>query len=84
MGLAKAAPLIAGGAIVTDVFINKQITAGSLYMATITGLSLIPGAGLIVGGGALLAEGISYGITGQSVSDNINQRFNGGVVLSWK
>lgn len=83
-GIAKAAPWFAGRAIVDDVVSNKQINAGNVYQGVVTGLSLIPGAGLVVGGGALALEGISYYYTGISVSDNINQSLNGGVIHNWK
>jgi len=83
-GIAKAAPWVAGGAIVVDVVSNKQINAGHVYQGVVTGLSFIPGAGLVVGGGALALEGISYYYTGKSVSDNINQGLNGGVIYNLK
>ena len=75
--------LLAGGAIVVDVIANDRLTAGNVYQAAITGLSLIPGGGLIVGGAALMAEGISRYFTGRSVSENINNSLNGGVILDW-
>jgi RHS repeat-associated protein len=84
-GIAKVAPWVAGGAVVINVLSNKRITAGDVYQATVIGLSLIPGAGLVVGGLALAAEGISYYFTGKSVSDNINSSVgNGGEIVSWK
>lgn len=82
-GAAKVAPWVAAAAITTNVIVNHQVTVGDLYMATVTGLSVIPGFGLIVGGTALLAEGISYGLTGQSISANINESLDGGVVIDW-
>jgi len=81
--VAKAAPWVAGGPVVMDVVSNRQITAGNVYHATVTGLSLIPGAGLIVGGTALGLEGLSYYFTGQSVSANINEYTNGGVIVQF-
>ncbi|MXV50373.1 hypothetical protein GS399_05260 [Pedobacter sp. HMF7647] len=83
-GAARIAPWVAGGTILIDAVANKQINAGQVYQAAITGLSIIPGAGLIVGGGALLLEGASYLYNGKSVSDNINLSLDGGVIYSWK
>ncbi|XHR97261.1 hypothetical protein ACFJIV_11760 [Mucilaginibacter sp. UC70_90] len=80
----KAALWVAGGAIVINMAVHKQVTAGDVYQSIITGASLVPGWGLIVGGGALLLEGGSYYFTGKSVSDNINSHLNGGVIYSWK
>ncbi|PWG77954.1 hypothetical protein [Pararcticibacter amylolyticus] len=82
--LAEAAPWVAAGAIAVDIYQNRQLNVGHLYQATITGLSLIPGAGLIIGGGALLAEGISYYYTGRGIADNINSSLNGGVIIGSK
>lgn len=82
-GAAKVAPFVAAAAITTNVLVNSQITWGDAYMTTVTGFSIIPGLGLIVGGGALIAEGVSYGFTGQSISANINERNNGGVIIGW-
>ncbi|MFT4092861.1 MAG: hypothetical protein QM640_04420, partial [Niabella sp.] len=81
--IAKAAPWVAGGAIVYNIINNHQITAGDVYQGIVTGLSIIPGWGLLIGGTALIAEGISYYTTGQSISDNINQSMNGGVIRQW-
>ncbi|MGN6439293.1 MAG: DUF6443 domain-containing protein [Agriterribacter sp.] len=81
--IAKAAPWVAGGAIVYNVVSNKRITAGDIYQGIVTGLSVVPGWGLAVGGLALVAEGISYYYTGQSISDNINQSLDGGVIHKW-
>jgi hypothetical protein len=69
-----------GLTIVHDIRSNQQINAGHLYLGVVTGLSTIPGAGLIVGGTALALEGISYYYTGQSVADNINEKLNGGII----
>jgi RHS repeat-associated protein len=82
--LAKAAPWVAAGSIGINIAVNKQVTAGDVYQSIVTGASLIPGWGLIVGGGALALEGASYYFTGKSVSDNINSNLNGGVIYSWK
>ena len=60
------------------------MTAGDVYQTFVTGASVVPGWGLVVGGGALAAEGASYYFTGRSVSDNINRQLNGGVIYSWK
>jgi len=81
----KVAPWVGGASIVMDAVREKQINAGHVYQAVVTGLSLIPGAGLIIGGGALLLEGISYYYTGKSVSDNINSHMNNnGVIVDFK
>jgi RHS repeat-associated protein len=80
--IAKAAPWVAGFAIGTDIYNNQSISWGNVYQGTVLGLSLIPGAGLIVGGLSLIAEGVSYYYTGQSISDNINQRTN--VIYNFK
>lgn len=82
--VAKAAPWVAGATIGIDMVVNKQINAGHVYQAVVTGLSFIPGAGLIVGGTALLLEGVSFLATGKSVSDNINASLNGGVIVDFK
>jgi len=82
--LAKAAPWVAAGSIGINIAVNKQVTAGDIYQSVVTGASLVPGWGLIIGGGALALEGASYYFTGKSVSDNINANLNGGVIYSWK
>lgn len=81
---AKAAPWVAAGSIGINIAVNKQVTAGDVYQSIVTAGSLVPGWGLVVGGGALLLEGGSYYFTGRSVSDNINSHLNGGVIYSWK
>jgi len=80
----KAAPWVSGALIVSDALSKRQINAGQIYQSVITGLSVgIPGAGLIIGGGALLGEGISYYFTGRSVAENINSSLDGGVIVEW-
>ncbi len=74
--IAKVAPWIAGGAVGIDIYNNQSVSWGNVYQGAVLGLSLIPGAGLIVGGISLLAEGVSFYYTGQSISDNINQNTN--------
>lgn len=63
---------------------KQSLTAGNVYQILITSASVVPGWGLVVGGGAFVAEGASYYFTGRTVSDNINRQSNGGVIHSWK
>ncbi|WP_367330320.1 DUF6443 domain-containing protein [Sphingobacterium multivorum] len=81
---AKAAPVVAVAGVIVNVASNKQFTAGDLYQSVTTAASIVPGWGLVVGGGTLALEGISYYTTGRSVADNINLQFGGGVIYSWK
>jgi hypothetical protein len=82
--VATAAPYVAFASTGINVVGNQQITAGDAYQTLVTAASIVPGWGLVVGGGALAAEGVSYYFTGKSVADNINSNLNGGVIYSWK
>lgn len=54
-----------------------------MYNTTVLALSIIPGAGWIVGGVALAAEGVSYLTTGQSIADNLNESLDGGTLIEF-
>lgn len=81
--IAKYSPYVSFAATGVNIVQNSQITAGDAYNLIITRFAMIPGWGWAIGGGALLLEGISYLTTGQGMADNINQRFNGGVIYEW-
>ncbi len=81
--IAKYSPYVSFAATGVNMVQNSQITWGDAYNLIITRAAMVPGWGLLIGGGALLAEGISYGLTDRSVSDNINRGLNGGVIFKW-
>ncbi|AIM36892.1 hypothetical protein KO02_09455 [Sphingobacterium sp. ML3W] len=81
--IANAAPWVAAGGIAYGLLAERQFTAGDLYQSIVTGASVVPGWGLVVGGGALALEGTSYYFTGKSVSHIVNRQLNGGVIISW-
>jgi len=69
--------------VVGEVAMNKQVNASDVLNATVTGLSFIPGAGPIIGGGYFVADIITEGITGESIGDHLDSAV-GGPLMDWK
>lgn len=75
--------IFSGAVAVTDVIVNSELNASHLLDATVTGLSLIPGAGWIIGGSYLIADQLTQMYSGQSIGDHLNNAV-GGPLIDWE
>jgi RHS repeat-associated protein len=87
--IAKAAPLISVGFTAIDIFATQTVKTSHVFNTMYTAGAMIAGgpAGLIMGGGYLLAEGVAW-MCGTSVSETIDGiadyfGLSGGIIWDW-
>ena len=77
-GLGAASGLVTVG----DVLYNSELKPSHILDATVTGLSFIPGAGWVMGGGYLILDIGSRTLTDQGIGDHVDSYF-GGPIYDW-
>ena len=82
--------VVSGILLVSNVVQKKQVRASHVLDAAVTGVSLIPGCGWIIGGAYLGLDLITKGVTrksiGQHLDETVEENFDkdDGTLIEWQ